>query len=111
MVLGFCTAGFAIEHPEGSLTEQLKAKQEESSKQIPPDKQAIMQQAIDELNASGMIAKAKKVGDTAPEFKLPDVKAGMINSAELLKKGPIVLTFYRGGWCPYCNLQLHALEK
>ena len=46
-----------------------------------------------------------------PAFALEDVKHGLIKSADLLKRGPLLVVFYRGGWCPYCNLQLRDLQK
>src|SRR5271168_67560 len=101
VLIGICTLGYGVDSSESSLTEQLKAKAEESGKKIPPEKLAVMQQSIDELKASGIVESALKVGDAAPRFKLPDVKIGTIDSAQLLKKGPLVVTFYRGGWCPY----------
>ena len=55
--------------------------------------------------------QALKVGDRAPEFTLPDVDGTLVSSHALLAKGPLVVTFYRGAWCPYCNLDLSALEE
>jgi peroxiredoxin len=49
-------------------------------------------------------------GDNAPPFTLPDLSGGLVSSAVLLRKGPVVVTFYRGLWCPYCQLDLQALE-
>jgi peroxiredoxin len=66
--------------------------------------------AIDELIASGAEGKALKAGDRAPPFTLPDTEGKIISSDELLRRGPLVLTFYRGVWCPYCNFDLEALE-
>ncbi|MUU77678.1 peroxiredoxin-like family protein [Winogradskyella endarachnes] len=66
-----------------------------------------------------VIAKAKafedgkdalKIGDKAIDFELPNAKGEVIALANLLEKGPVVVTFYRGSWCPYCNLQLRALQ-
>ena len=67
--------------------------------------------ATKELIASGQAARAKKVGDAAPSFALKDPDGRVVSSAELLTRGPLVLTFYRGVWCPYCNLDLEALQK
>jgi len=53
---------------------------------------------------------ALKIGDEAIGFELPNPKGQLISLSGLLKKGPVVLTFYRGSWCPYCNLQLRALQ-
>ena len=66
--------------------------------------------AIDELIASGAQDRALKAGDVAPEFTLPDADGKPVSSKALLVRGPLVLTFYRGVWCPYCNLDLMALE-
>ena len=64
-----------------------------------------------ELIASGAPSRALKVGDLAPEFTLPDFDGNPVSSQALLGKGPLVVTFYRGVWCPYCNFDLTALEE
>jgi peroxiredoxin len=69
-----------------------------------------MHRATAELIASGAASRAKKVGDKAPGFSLKDPEGNIVGSAELLKKGPLIVSFYRGVWCPYCNLELQALE-
>jgi peroxiredoxin len=63
-----------------------------------------------ELAASGISRRALKAGDRAPDFLLPDARGGHIRLRSLLAKGPVVVSFYRGGWCPYCNLELRALQ-
>ncbi|KAL2068646.1 hypothetical protein VTL71DRAFT_14983 [Oculimacula yallundae] len=55
--------------------------------------------------------KAIKVGDTLPPFKLSDASGKEVSSSTLLTKGPLLITFYRGEWCPFCNLALQALQK
>lgn len=55
-------------------------------------------------------ANALNLNHQAPEFKLPNQKGESVSLADLLAKGPVVVTFYRGSWCPYCNLQLRALQ-
>jgi peroxiredoxin len=75
------------------------------------DRLARMQRATDELIASGQAQRAKKAGDVAPEFTLLDPDGKPVSSRELLTKGPLVLSFYRGVWCPYCNLELQALQQ
>jgi peroxiredoxin len=69
-----------------------------------------MHRATAELIASGAAAKALKVGDKAPAFVLNDADGQAFASTDLLAKGPLVLTFYRGVWCPYCNMELQALQ-
>src|SRR6266404_2714707 len=70
-----------------------------------------MHQATDELIASGAASRALKAGDKAPWFVLNDADGRSVSSAELLARGPLVVSFYRGVWCPYCNLELQALRE
>ncbi|MCB1490219.1 MAG: AhpC/TSA family protein [Rhodobiaceae bacterium] len=70
-----------------------------------------MHRATDELIASGAADKALKVGDRAPVFTLNDTDGTPVSSAERLAESPLVVTFYRGVWCPYCNMDLQALEE
>lgn len=70
----------------------------------------IMERATAELIASGAAQRALKVGDKAPLFSLKDANGTWVSSADLLANGPLVLTFYRGVWCPYCNMELQALQ-
>jgi peroxiredoxin len=78
-----------------------------------PTKQrlATMQRATEELIDSGQAQRAKKAGDAAPDFTLLDPDGKPVSSRELLAKGPLVISFYRGVWCPYCNLELQALQE
>ena len=55
--------------------------------------------------------QAIKIGGKAPNFELPDPLGNTISLSSLLNEGPLVITFYRGSWCPYCNLQLRALQN
>jgi peroxiredoxin len=72
---------------------------------------AVMHRATAELIASGQAARAKRAGDKAPSFVLEDPDGKPVRSAELLARGPLVLSFYRGVWCPYCNMELQALQE
>src|ERR1700759_107402 len=63
------------------------------------------------LIASGAASRALKIRDEAPAFILKDADGNSLSSAELLKHGPLVVTFYRGVWCPYCNMDLQALQE
>ena len=77
---------------------------------VPPEVHPIMERATAELITSGAAARALKVGDRAPAFNLNDADGKPVSSVDLLTKGPLVLSFYRGVWCPYCNIELKALE-
>jgi len=77
----------------------------------PPEIHPIMERATAELIASGQASRAIKAGDRAPQFALKDQDGKDVSSAELLARGPLVVSFYRGVWCPYCNLELQALNE
>ena len=91
-----------------TLESQLSAKR--SASKAPPNVKAIMQKATTELKKSGL-KKAIVMGKKAPDFTLESFKEDSFRLKDALKKGPVVITFYRGGWCPYCNLQLKAYEQ
>lgn len=71
---------------------------------------AVMDQAARDL-ASAMPDPGLRVGESAPDFTLPNAFGQPVRLATLLREGPVVLVFYRGAWCPYCNLQLHGLRR
>lgn len=77
----------------------------------PPEVHVVMKRATAELVATGQADRALKVGDRAPVFTLDDPDGNPVSSTDLLAKGPLVLSFYRGVWCPYCNMELQALEE
>lgn len=70
-----------------------------------------MHRATAELIASGAATRALKAGDKAPAFTLPDPDGRPVSSDDLLRTGPLVISFYRGVWCPYCNMELQALQE
>src|SRR5438132_368796 len=78
---------------------------------VPPEIHPIMERATRELIASGLAQRALKAGDKAPDFTLPDPNGRAVSSAALLADGPLIVSFYRGVWCPYCNLELQALQE
>ncbi len=93
-----------------SLAKKLSDLAEASKNKTPPEKKIIMNDAIEKLRLTHIAENSLKVGDKIPQFTLLDVKKNPIDSSALLKKGPLVIVFYRGGWCPYCNLQLRDLQ-
>ena len=94
-----------------NLIEELKAKKEASSKAIPKEKLEIMARGTEALKNSSLSEKALKVGDLIPDFELPNALGNKISLKSLLSKGSVVISFYRGGWCPYCNIELRALQN
>ncbi|MCD0501649.1 peroxiredoxin-like family protein [Bordetella petrii] len=77
----------------------------------PPEIHPIMERATAELIASGQAERAIKAGDRAPRFRLKDQDGNEVSSADLLAEGPLVISFYRGVWCPYCNIELQAMNE
>lgn len=69
-----------------------------------------MHRATAELKATGQAERARSVGDKAPAFTLEDAEGNVVSSEALLAKGPLIVSFYRGVWCPYCNMELQALQ-
>ncbi|HWE96579.1 MAG TPA: peroxiredoxin-like family protein [Tepidisphaeraceae bacterium] len=74
-----------------------------------PEANKTLEAGIAEIAATGIVEKAPKVGDKAELFELPDATGKTVKLEDLLKNGPVVLSWYRGGWCPYCNISLHGL--
>jgi peroxiredoxin len=85
-------------------------KTEFETKLAPPAIVATLHRATDELVAAHAADKALKAGGRAPAFILPDTNGKPVSSKELLARGPLIISFYRGVWCPYCNFDLQALE-
>ena len=81
------------------------------TRQVKPE---FMQKLDDIIAASRKFQQgghAILIGQQAPDFLMPSAQGTSVSLTELLAKGPVVLTFYRGDWCPYCNLQLNAMRK
>jgi hypothetical protein len=81
-----------------ALTEELANRREQARKSIPQEKLEVMDRATEELEKSGIAKSCLKEGDTAPEFTLSNSSGASISLSDILKKGPVVLSFYRGGW-------------
>src|SRR5215471_11751673 len=65
---------------------------------------------VRQLGRAETADRALKAGDTIPSFMLPNAEGHIVFSDELLKRGPLVVNFFRGNWCPYCRRTLEALE-
>ncbi|MDF1862281.1 MAG: peroxiredoxin-like family protein [Verrucomicrobiales bacterium] len=76
-----------------------------------PEKLVAYADGIEAVRKAAVVDSAKTVDDKAPDFTLPTVNGSSLTLSEELKKGPVVLTWYRGRWCPYCNIQLAAYQK
>jgi len=96
--------------PATTLGAQLEDLQARYAK-MAPGQGEVMAKALTDLTASGVLDRAIKAGDKAPDFTLPDALGNMVSLYEELQKGPVILTWYRGSWCPFCNLQLHDYQN
>lgn len=93
-----------------TLQAQLNAFKEQFKQQAPKEAFNAFTQSTEELIATGQAKRALSVGAQSPDFTLTDQDGNDVVLKDLLAKGPVVLSFYRGVWCPYCNIELQALE-
>ena len=98
-------------NPELSLKQQLADYQAGFKQRAAPERVAMMESATADLRAAGIESRALKVGDRAPDLSLPDALDKPVRLNDLWRHGPLVVVFYRGGWCPYCNLELKAWQS
>lgn len=96
------------QHP--SLTADLAALRAHHAAHMPAGIAAAMAQADAALASSDLVGRAIGAGGLAPDFTLPDAEGHPVTLSRALRDGPVVVSFYRGGWCPYCNLELRAYQ-
>jgi peroxiredoxin len=96
---------------DAPVRKELEEFREKSARSAPPDVIRAYEQWIEEARKSGVLETALKVGDRAPDFELPGATGKTVKLSELLARGPVVVTWYRGGWCPYCNIALRGFHK
>lgn len=94
-----------------SLTQDLTNYRHQMQTSFPAETLALFDQATDDLVQSGIVDRSLTVGEKAPDFALPNAVGETVRLHDLLARGPVVISFYRGEWCPYCNLELRALEQ
>jgi peroxiredoxin len=95
---------------KSSLREELDERRMLMRRFVPKATQAINDRATEEFRQSASAQKALQVGQKAPEFALPDAQGSLVNSRELLAKGPLIVTFIRGRWCPFCCATVEAWQ-
>jgi len=98
-----------IQAKKAEKAKQAKNSKSKASKFTPQDK-AVMKSAADKLEKT-LPDPGLKIGERAPDFTLPNAFGKTVSLYDELKKGPVVLVFYRGAWCPYCNLHLNILKQ
>ena len=94
-----------------TLLQEIKNLQKEMIPKSPENVRDMILKTSAELIERNLEARALKKGEILPSFELTDPLGEKRSSDQLLKSGPMVISFYRGGWCPYCHLELRALQK
>ncbi|WP_458627557.1 peroxiredoxin-like family protein [Winogradskyella sp. PC D3.3] len=95
----------------GELDVLLDEVRKASAAKFTDETKKIYADGITSVANSGVLHSALNVGDKAPNFTLKNALNEAVTLFDQLKNGPVVLTWYRGGWCPYCNITLHALQE
>ena len=93
------------------LEQELSAFRAEFERTAPVGRAALYSAKVEQLRASFPLENALGAGQEAPDFALPNVHGRQVSLSEALRTGPAIVTFYRGGWCPYCNIQLKAYQR
>src|SRR5437899_276350 len=91
-----------------SLKAQLDACRRAFRASTLPSVVAGLEGSVAELVQTGLVRQAVKAGESAPLFRLRSNTGDFVGLSEALNRGPVVLSFFRGGWCPFCRLELHA---
>lgn len=94
-----------------SLQQELAATAQHLASTLPPAASQTIDTGIAEVQAAGLAKHGLQAGQLAPDFTLPDAAGQPVRLAGLLQAGPVVLVFYRGNWCPYCNVQLRVYNQ
>ena len=100
-----------MENKNAPLRAKLEEKKAGFELKADDNKKRAYREGIESVENSGITKSAKQVGDKAPNFTLKNATGKSVSLDDYLKKGDVVLTWYRGGWCPYCNLTLHELQE
>lgn len=94
-----------------SLQEQITSLNESLSQQLPQEVLQVFDQSIRDLKSSNLETHALQVGDSFPDFSLLNSQDRLVELKELTKKGKVIIAFFRDAWCPYCSLELRALQN
>jgi peroxiredoxin len=92
------------------LANEIAAYKAVAKEKVPDQIRAIMAQCTTEIKESGIESRALKAGDRMPDFELTNQHNALRRLSDYLESSPVVLNIYRGGWCPYCNMEMKALH-
>ncbi len=93
------------------LQAELDALKSSFEQRAPQETIDAFEKGIRDVEALGVLERARTAGDRAPMFKLPDATGATVSLEAILADGPAIVTFYRGSWCPYCNIQLRSYQQ
>ena len=93
------------------LATQIQQFNIELAAQVPQEVLEAFGKSIEDLKTKNIEEKSIKIGETITNFSLKNAKNEVVNSSDILKNGKMIIAFYRGSWCPYCNLELKALQE
>ena len=96
---------------QGELDALLDVRRKEAAAKFDAEKKQVYAEGIEAVKTSGILENALNVGQKAPNFTLNNATNKPVTLYDELKNGPVILTWYRGGWCPYCNITLHHLQE
>jgi peroxiredoxin len=94
-----------------SLKAQLDACRREDEANAEPQAVDAVRRSIRALAETGLVAKAVRAGETAPLFRLRCGRGGFVDLSDLINRGPVIVSFFWGDWCPFCVLEFKALAE
>jgi peroxiredoxin len=95
----------------GMIMKEIEALEKDLAEKVPAEQLKSYAEGIELVKSSGVTGKALKVGDKDPDFELPNATGKPVKLSTRLKDGPVVVTWYRGVWCPYCNVALRGFQR
>lgn len=93
-----------------NLEQQIEELNENLAKQLPIEILEVFGKSIQDLKTKNIEENSINTGDMFPDFSLPNTNNEIVGLKELLKNGKVIVAFFRGSWCPYCNLELKTLQ-
>ena len=93
------------------FAQSLKLTRQNLEENLSAENLAGIDSVTEEVIRSGIANQSLKVGDIIPDFALPNQNGELTQIKKFCKQGNVVISFYRGTWCPFCNLELKALEQ
>jgi peroxiredoxin len=93
------------------IGDELERQRAQVGQTLLPSDLEVIRDAVERLRVAQLAEQSLRLGENLPDFALPNHNGQVVTSDELLDRGPLVLAFFRGGWCPYCPVALRGLES